>query len=823
MATTDASVSAPAPAPPALPASAPRVVLVGLPSSGKTALLGALSHAAESQSPELKGRLVDPSGALAAMRKRATAHRAAQSEIAVYPIEFHPEPPEEGGEAPSPWQALLVDCDGRYAAQLLTVPEGDTRVAPAAYELRAADAVLLVVDAAASPEGLDQVFGQFARFLQELETQRGQGLEVGGLPVYLVLAKCDKLAREGDSAIDWIEHVEQRKREIADRFKAFLKRRAGGLERRGFGWIDLRLWATAAHKPPFEGATGKPGEPYGVAELFGQCLEEAHEFQERENRSRRRLAWIVGGAAGLVGLMAGLMLALFSATPSDQSVEKTTPAQRLEGSVLQLEKKLASLKAQRDAAGFETLPASRRDDINFRIKELEEYLPYYKKVLQTPWAGETDTEQGLRDLKRTFERDLAPPHDDWTGTPAVVRQQQRIQEIDAMQDAIELLRPWYQRHADRLRQLATLKDYKEPINWPQYQHEIDNELKSAKDSPFADNESVPGVTKELTYALVRKVDAVREARKSFENWLKKALQVRDVASALGLINLEPGREPPLVIFGGKPPTLEQVKGKLATLQSEYPDLAAGVPATELPGVMRQPVNDVAADSVRKLMDTGRGVVLQKLRADGRRETPESWKNVQRWLDDPKELAEWRQLVNILNRLRTPAAPDPVSELAAFLDKRSFTIALNEVRLDIPFRSVTFTPLPNAAISIYHPRTAGEGAALALKLDEDRTTRDFANGIISYFFKQADDKTVTYRPGDEFSASLVGNGSRMLSWAIGNRSAMYQFERLAMPPRLHSVTMSPEQGSREDRVTLTVLAPPNGLPRVPDLMPDATGP
>src|SRR5262249_61277755 len=92
---------------------------------------------------------------------------------------------------------------------------------PLAAEVIGADALILPVDASAPPERLEADFAAFDRFLREMELGRSNRAEVGGLPVFLVLTKCDLLAQPGDTTVDWIERVEQRKREVDQHFREF--------------------------------------------------------------------------------------------------------------------------------------------------------------------------------------------------------------------------------------------------------------------------------------------------------------------------------------------------------------------------------------------------------------------------------------------------------------------------------------------------------------------------------------------------------------------------------------------------------------------------
>ena len=111
-----------------------------------------------------------------------------------------------------------------------------------------ADALVLTVDVSASTSQIEADFAEFVRFLRLLEQSRGQRSEVGGLPVYLVLTKCDLLARPDETPAAWLERIEERKRQVGQRFKDFLAEHKsdGPL---GFGTIDLEVEATAVKQP----------------------------------------------------------------------------------------------------------------------------------------------------------------------------------------------------------------------------------------------------------------------------------------------------------------------------------------------------------------------------------------------------------------------------------------------------------------------------------------------------------------------------------------------------------------------------------------------
>src|SRR5262249_29697242 len=139
-------------------------------------------------------------------------------------------------------------------------------------------------------------------------------------PVYLVLSKCDLLAKKTDSAAAWIQRIEERKRQVHQRFQRFMEGASEAapvqtLAEDAFGKVDLHVWATASGRPALADRPAKPIEPFGVAELFRQCLESAAEFRQRSQRASRRLRFAVFGAAALVTLLLTLATVFFVTRP----------------------------------------------------------------------------------------------------------------------------------------------------------------------------------------------------------------------------------------------------------------------------------------------------------------------------------------------------------------------------------------------------------------------------------------------------------------------------------------------------------------------------
>ena len=192
------------PSPRAATAPNLRLLLFGLPGSGKTSLLGALAHANASQAGILKGQIGNDQGKLDTLRKAAYSGSlpADDAEVTGYPVGFAPE-----DAARQPIRATLLDGNGVLAQQYLSGKRPFTpRDSALARAMLDADTVIVTVDATTvgQAEGGLSALGKFLTHLQEVRAQR---VDVAGLPVYLVLTKCDLLAQKNDTSVTWIDHI----------------------------------------------------------------------------------------------------------------------------------------------------------------------------------------------------------------------------------------------------------------------------------------------------------------------------------------------------------------------------------------------------------------------------------------------------------------------------------------------------------------------------------------------------------------------------------------------------------------------------------------
>jgi hypothetical protein len=416
----------------------PRLLLFGTPGAGKTSLLGALAQAAATQTPLLKGQLADPEGDWERLQKNTYAGKIDPTEeSASYDLLLKP---SENGAAPV--EAVVTDPSGKSAQEILKSKKPVLDM----------DTMLLAVDASLTGKQLAEEFQQFARWLIALRKYRGKRTEIGELPVYLVLTKCDLLAKKEDTFAKWMQRIEEGKRRIDERFREFLKEQGTG-----FGTIQLQLWATAIKRPVLADRPARAQEPFGVAELFRQCLHSAADFQERRHTSQHRLHNLVVGALGMIAMLALSVALLFEFQPNvrhsglDEKLQtllpkKDAPAkERLQGSLKKLEEKEAALKIIEDDVDFQRLPEPTREATAKYDAELKEYLKAKQlaaEMLKLPHLAKDQAE--FKEMEKSVASFALPAAyaEEWHET-ALAKQIQKVRaEYDALRAALNDEEKW---------------------------------------------------------------------------------------------------------------------------------------------------------------------------------------------------------------------------------------------------------------------------------------------------------------------------------------------------------------------------------------------
>ena len=831
-----------------------RIVLFGLPDAGKSTLLAALAQVQHAQPALLQGELSDDSGGLSRQRQLFYDQQArpTDGESAFYPVHFRP--PDRRA---TPYEAVLVDADGQVVERMLDQEPPAVEDSPPDTLPRAvldADALVLVLDASSPPEQADRVFSDFADFLRRFERQRGSLNEATGLPVFVVLTKCDLLARRQDSTADWMEHIEERKRQLSARLEELLDE--GADRPRDFGRLDLHLWATAARRPALGAAPARPNEPYGVAELFRQSLSEARAFRGRRRKAGRRLAWGVGStstvAAGLLALIVALLTGLGQHQPSDLEFlveryrlrEGSTITRRLNDWPPELKERLRELEDFRCDPEFRTLPTDLRDFVEDRLGELKEYIPYLEKVLATQFPSIAHNDEQLRARRRELEKRLALPHPEWAESGAGRLRQQRLDDLRLLAERTAAAERWFQ---DRRREGVRLYTFRgfthgPRIDWRRWQNAVLRYVSLATAPPPAAQDFPPHSL--VTASTVLGFDRVHRARNLTLSSVRDLRAVLDISRALGLGPPTPERPALLAIprrfpreearrrwwrLAGNPLLAGSVTGLMTPagpgfleaaatfypghpLVPPYPDFHEEFVLDRVPDAARPEVIEAAANNYRDVLIPLRDVIREKHTQLGR-EAPEAvatWRAVGDWLATrPRDLAAYRGLATVLDGLRQSAPRDPVAVLASFLRTRAFSFSLDGAKLVVPFDAGV--SVPDEAILSFQ---VGK-QQLRFPLDLTQTKADAQERLTTYVFKGRL-TPVTYRPGEAFEASVSLLQGKVLTW---QGKGAYAFDAVTRPPRLHDRGQPTRRGVVVEGVVLSPrLAAGQFFPRLPDAFP-----
>ena len=816
-------------------ADALRIVLFGLPDAGKSSLLGALSQAAHTQEHVLNGRLTEVGTSLVDLRERCYGEGPHETlhEIIPYQAVYQPFTLAGKEEYAAPENVVLIDCDGRIATDLMLrrrTLETDAKLDGLAPSVLAADALLLVVDGAAHPTQVDADFTEFKRFLRLLEATRGNRTDVAGLPTFLVLTKCDLLAKPGDGPDAWLERVEECKRQVHLRFKEFLaSAQEDGLD--GFGSIALRVWATAIRRPPFSGgAPDGSRDPYGVAELFRQTFEDANAFRARRRRSTRRLLWTGTGAVGLLVGMLAMVGVVFSNRHVEEPVlrdlaakvesfrgrEPATVSARLRGDV---QPRISELIDLHNDPVFGRLTSDQQTFVAGRLDELTAYRDYQDQLAALQPVSSAHNVRELEAIEQTLTKLEPPPvyRSEWGQTETVLARGRRVEEIKAYRSAIAAATDWFYDLTKKGQGLWTFGGGRQtaPTAWPDWVDRVLRLDEEAHAAPYRPGERIPRSS--LTYDAVLRYDSVAAARIKWEALRDRLIRLRDLISALGLSGQSTDRAPLNLTSSF---TVEQAGPRFQDLEKLYPGFRDNFTLNGLPEAVVEQIRQAARQRDQYAIAAGQAVVLRHLHSaiGAQKETPESWKKLLPWLAAPEELASWRVLATVLARLQDPTASDPINALETFIRLDRIDVTVRQITLEIPD---DLHIRPDGNFTIYHRRLPGEPTTPYVFQRSGEERPDVLRGVNVFVFRTSVQQTIPFEPGNAFWADLPVKYQDSSNWRLTwsrSRSQVYQFQRLLTPPRLHVAGQSHLDGKSEDGVVLTSV-PENGIPSLPSLVPN----
>ncbi|HEX4610967.1 MAG TPA: hypothetical protein VH092_22445 [Urbifossiella sp.] len=820
--------------PPTPDPAAPRVLLFGYPKSGKTHLLGALLQASETQPDVLGAEVIDPTGRLAAVRDAVYAgapFENTRTELVSVPVFLRD--PAAGRTAPAR-EFALSDCDGHASSALLKNPVAlDARRVngTVARAVLGADLIALVVDAGLTDDDLAERFEDFLFFLEQVHGRRLREREVGGLPVFVVVSRCDLLARPGDTAAEWAARVRGNMRYVLRQFEEFiadqLPLEGHGTSYLPFGSVDVEGYATAVRRPQLADEPDGPAEPFGVAEFFRAAFAAAAAHRDRARSSDRRLRRTVWAVAAAVGVMLGgaAAVAVFQPPSADPELPdrvrlyargEPPAADRLAEKNLARNKRL--LAGFRADPGFFALPGDLQGFVEGRLREAEDYQDYRAKLAAQAAPAEARTLDDLERIRTRLTTDLALPAEyTWGDTEAAKLRDKWLADVTLIRAAEAGWYDWYRGLVNQATALTLTGsfdgDWRDRVNvladaarQPQY----------SQAAVIPGSEPVPQPRGEaVTYRVPFEYDRVFQARRDWEYARARLLHLRDLADALGLTPPTAIDGPRLLVIpppGAVPATF--LGDRLTELQKRYS--ADGYREWELAG-FPDPARKVLAAQLRTSFGNGvrvvRGLVLDRIGGNlTAADTPEGWARTAAGLTDPP-VRDWGRYLQLLARLENPAAPDPVDELAAFLRAPQFALDLRgaEVRIPLALRVPAVVPAGPLTVTLV-PRAGGDPVVRAYPPAGEPSPRDLG---VAYTFGPA--PLLLYRPGDGLRAELpVRSGDQRftLVWD-GSGTRSFQFEAFDREPRLLRAGAPPEPATG---VTLTPAAG-SVLPRVPVLLPD----
>lgn len=804
-------MSSPPPAAVVFPAPL-RVVFFGPPRSGKSKLLDAVAAFArtEADDPVLLLPADAPVAPDGVIRRRVRVDL--------------PGPRVETGDVE------FVDCDGRAAQELLEDSDQLRRAkerSELAWYVRKTDALVVVADATWSAAEVDESFDHFRTFLKALREGRTADREVGGLPVFLTLCKCDELARPGEAFTDWQNRVRAETEKLEARFHDWFDEPGGPFL--AFGSTDLAVTATATGWPQVVGGVPDTTGGFGVADLHHDLIAAARDHRDREIASRRRLSWTATIAVGLLSLiLIGVLVfaAARRATAADALAARVRHMQETAGAVEERLSEACFDRNRRELAGvlenplFGTLPPDLQGYVTDDLRQFDAYDEYRRRFAPPQFAPADVRTAGERaEVEAALNGTLAPPPEfaaAWEKTKAVRLREKWREDLAALDAAVEKVHGWYTLQLGRLNELQQAdvpSDRWSPAGW---RAAVGEAVARRPDTEYPPDRPVPGSEtlpiargEPITYAAAYRFERAAAAAAEWERAAVRLTDLRDLADAVGLTaNPEVKDAAVLQLPSPADPkeSLGLAVGVFARLKQLYPRAAEGKAAwavSSIPG----PLQDTLGRRLKAAAASGVDQVRRLVAADPAVAAGEWEKLAQpNGLLSKPEMAGWGELLRLLVRWSDPDRPDedPVKHLAAFVAKTEFAWQVSRITVRVPSTLVV-----NAL------KRAGDLTVRVGSGDKARTYTFTPGGsqaepnATTFEFTPAGDGPLKYTRGEKFTAAVTltdtKGGAVPLEWGDAEaRTSAFRFEALLREPRQAAgvrTTVTVRSGSDEFRVPL----------------------
>ncbi len=729
---------------------APRIVFFGMPRTGKTGLLHAF---ADPEAPFPLSSTQSP----VPIRKLASG-------------------------------TLLYDVNGTSAKEIIVDPRQIDRKEPTADQIRNANAIVLAIDATATTETQLDLFRSFAAFLSGLEESRCKNREVGGLPVFLTLTKCDALYRPGDDPSTWLQRVEDRKHALQTAFEDYLASTGSPTHPFAFGSIDVHLAATALQFPPaseFESLDS----PFGIEELKDECESAARAHANRAISSHRRLRWTLAGAGTTIGGMIVALGILLSAGPTsevEQLIQRIhyyhdhegSPAVRLSDRVRR--NNLKELLIMRQDRAFAFLPTERQDYLNSRIREINDYQSY-RELFHPPQISpsEVRTLQDISQLETDLKTRLQPPPDylkTWSETEAVSLAKKWQEDLELIRAAERSLNDWYRgliRQGTALLIASTIDN-----RWNETVNQL---LKESEQIPFDPDQTLKGSAtlriprgQAILNTMLFEFDRIDQARSDWTDTRERVLSLRNLGAQIGFIDMEG--------FQLSIPAPTDDRSVSSRLASEL--LAQWKPTKFLISDYPDPIRSKVQLRLNQLQLAAVQHVHEILRSRRKDDTLESWRQSAEWFKD-EDAKAWGELLGRLDPAGT-RHQNPIEQAITFLKKESYEadFSILELRLPNDLRDRRLIPRGDLRIRI----DGMQWNARELIFRQSGEPEVSSQWSLYRYIPMGHDGKIDFHPGDIVTADLTvrsGTVEYRLLWNA-ETSSVFSFDRLNREPELRAL-------------------------------------